>query len=248
MAQAAQVAQGDGWLYEQGDCLQLMRKIPDASVAAVITDPPYGSGGDTANARIRSAKSKYVSNCSYQSTLPEIDGDAVHPEQWVDNMVEWAKQARRVLEPDGVLVTFIDWRNGGSLLRILLSAGIRVRGMAVWDKGPGTRPNRGGLRNQAEYLLWGGVGKLPRDDVYLKGVFHHTTKTNGKVHITEKPLALMDELVLIARPGGLILDPFAGSNTTGLAALSAGYRYHGIESHPECWRVGAERIRAATET
>lgn len=54
----------------------------------------------------------------------------------------------------------------------------------------------------------------------------------------------MRELVPICKPGGLILDPFAGSGTTGLAALEAGYRFLGMESHPGCWEAGAHRLSA----
>lgn len=96
----------------------------------------------------------------------------------------------------------------------------------------------------------GGVGKLPRNDIYLPGVLEHTTKTGGKRHITEKPLALMRELVRPVRPGGLIVDPFAGSSATGEAALREGYQYHGIESVPGYYDISCQRLQetsASTE-
>lgn len=228
---------------QQGDALRLMAQIPDGSVDGIITDPPYGSGGDTAASRMRSSKTKYLSSdASYQSTLPDIDGDSIHPEAWTEMMRNWLKQCRRVLADSGVFACFIDWRNGMSLYRQIMAAGIRVRGMVAWDKGRGSRPYRGGFRMQTEYIIWGGVGKLPRQDIYLPGVLRHTTKTNAKRHITEKPLSLMRELVRPVRPGGLIVDPFAGSSTTGEAALIEGYRYHGIESVPGYFDISCRRL------
>ncbi len=239
--------EGPGWVMEQGDSRDLLRMMPAGSVDAIVTDPPYGSGGFTAAERMRSAKEKYVNRgASCQSTLPDIDGDALHPEEWVRRMQEWLAECRRVLTPDGsVFAAFIDWRNGPTLLRLVMGAGIKVRGMAVWDKGLSSRPYRGGFRNQAEYVIWGGLGRLPRQDVFLPGVLRHTSKTNGKRHITEKPVALMREIVAIARPGGLILDPFAGSSSTGVAALAEGYRYHGMESVPGYFDISVERLREA---
>jgi site-specific DNA-methyltransferase (adenine-specific) len=111
----------------------------------------------------------------------------------------------------------------------------------VWDKGNG-RPYRGGFSMQTEYVIWGGVGKLPRQDVYIPGVLRHPSKTNGKRHITEKPVGLMRDLVRFARPGGLVLDPFAGSSSTGEAALLEGYRYHGMESAPGYFDISRERL------
>jgi site-specific DNA-methyltransferase (adenine-specific) len=237
----------DGWTMEHGNAVELMRSLPDCSVDGIITDPPYGSGGDTASERMRSSKTKYVSSdASYQSTLPGIDGDAIHPEEWTEMMRQWLAQCRRVLTDGGVFATFIDWRNGPSLMRLIMASGIRLRGMAVWDKGPAARPYPGGFRMQSEYILWGGVGKLPNQNLYLPGVLHHTTKIRGKVHITEKPLALMRDLVKIARPGGVILDPFAGSSTTGVAAIEEGYTYHGMESVEAYFEVSVQRLAEAS--
>ena len=231
---------------ELGDCLELMARIPDGSVDGIITDPPYGSGGDSASVRMRNAKSKYVSTtASYQSTLPEIHGDNVHPEAWAEQMARWARECRRVLAKDGVFAVFIDWRNTPTLYRIVMAAGIRVRGVVVWDKGQGCRPYRGGFRMQSEFVLWGGAGHLPRDDIYLPGVIKVATKNVGKMHILEKPVSLMRQLVLAVRPGGLILDPFAGSSSTGVAALLEGYQYHGIESVPDYFKLSCKRLREA---
>jgi site-specific DNA-methyltransferase (adenine-specific) len=67
----------------KNDFRDLKASISPGSVDAVITDPPYGSGGFLAKDTMRASKLKYVrSDASYQITLPNIDGDALHPEAW----------------------------------------------------------------------------------------------------------------------------------------------------------------------
>ena len=240
-----QEAAGEKWRMLMGDCLRVMRSMPDKSVDAIITDPPYGSGGMTANDRLRTSKDKYVhTGSSYASTLPDIDGDSLLPEDWAEQMKGWTKECRRVLVDDGMFVTFIDWRNYSHLMLIVTRSGIRVRGAAVWNKGQTARPYRGAFRAQTEFVLWGGVGKVQRDDIYLPGVFDVATKTADKVHITEKPVDLMRQLVKVCRPGGLILDPFAGSGSTGVAALMEGYRFIGIESVAGYFETAVNRLSA----
>jgi site-specific DNA-methyltransferase (adenine-specific) len=192
----------------------------------------------------RSSKSKYVSSdASYQKTLPDIDGDSLHPKAWEELMSSACTVARRVLADGGVLAMFIDWRNKPALQGIIEASGLHLRGSVVWDKGPGTRPIRNGFRNQAEYLLWATKGPMPMrpDAVYLPGVLRHTTMTAGKVHITQKPLALMEEIIQICPPGGTVLDMFMGSGTTGVAALKQGRRFVGCESIEQYFEVAVGR-------
>ena len=108
-------------------------------------------------------------------------------------------------------------------------AGWIWRGIAVWDKG-NSRPQKGRFRQQAEYIVWGSNGDMPvsRPVPCLPGVFKYGNPQN-RIHLTEKPLQLMQDLVKITEPGGHILDPFAGSGTTVLAAVKEGYDATGIE-------------------
>ena len=99
--------------------------------------------------------------------------------------------------------------------------------MALPQKSPGnandkgnSRPQKGRFRQQAEYIVWGSNGDMPisRPVPCLPGVFKYGNPQN-RIHLTEKPLQLMRDVVKITEPGGSILDPFAGSGTTVLAAL-----------------------------
>lgn len=207
--------------------------IAPGSIHAVITDPPYGSGGFSLQDILKTSKQKYVSSDAiYQKTLPDIAGDSLHPKAWEALMQDACRFAFKVLVEGGILAMFIDWRNIGSLQHIIHATGFRMRGVVVWDKNNGARPQQNGFRSQTEFLVWASKNKILKRDspIYLPGVFRHSTITNGKIHITQKPLALMRDLVDVCIPGGTIFDPFMGSGTTGVAALKSGRKFIGCES------------------
>jgi site-specific DNA-methyltransferase (adenine-specific) len=68
-----------------------------------------------------------------------------------------------------------------------------------------------------------------------------------KFHLTGKPTAVMRELVKIVRPGGVVLDPFMGSGTTGVACIEAGLDFIGCEAEEAIFAIADHRIRGATQ-
>ena len=99
------------------------------------------------------------------------------------------------------------------------------------------------MYKRQEYIVWGSNGDMPlsRPVPCLPGVFKYGNPQN-RIHLTEKPLQLMRDVVKITEPGGHILDPFAGSGTTVLAAVLEGYTATGIEVTEEYARRARERI------
>jgi site-specific DNA-methyltransferase (adenine-specific) len=79
--------------------------------------------------------------------------------------------------------------------------------------------------------------------VYLPGVLTHTTMTNGKIHITQKPESLMLDLVRVCKDGGTVFDPFMCSGTTGVAALKSGLRFIGCESVQPYFQTALSRCK-----
>lgn len=128
---------------------------------------------------------------------------------------------------------FIDWRQLPTLTDALQMAGFLWQGVAVWDKGVGgTRPRRGGLRQQAEFIVWASKGPLsPTDSVYVRGVFNQP-KPRGAFHVTAKPIELLVELLALAGPDGRVLDPFVGGGSTLVAARKVGIEAVGCELEP----------------
>ncbi len=128
-------------------------------------------------------------------------------------------------------LVFSDWRQIGSTADALQAAGYTWRGVAVWHK-PIARPQPGRLRQECEFILWGSNGAMVpgNQPVYLPGHFPGSQpRGNTRVHITQKPVEVMQQLVRIVPQGGTVLDIFAGSGTTDAAALLEDRGFIGIE-------------------
>lgn len=97
------------------------------------------------------------------------------------------------------------------------------------------------FRNQSEFILIatrGSIGKeQDRPRVFPAGVFRHYLKPADKHHLTGKPVPLMAHLMTVLSPSSVILDPFAGSGTTIVAARQQGHTAHGVELSPEYARI-----------
>lgn len=228
------------WRILQGDCLKLLTQFEPNTFDAIITDPPYASGGRTQAEKNKPTARKYSS--MGKEAPPDFDGDSKDQRSWARWAMEWLVECRRIAKPGAPCCVFIDWRQLPNLTDALQWAGWIWRGIAVWDKG-NSRPQKGRFRAQAEYIVWGSNGDMPvsRPVSCLPGVFKHGNPQK-RIHLTEKPLQLMRDIVKITEPGGYILDPFAGAGTTILAALLEGYRAVGIEMSEVYEKLARERI------
>lgn len=164
---------------------------------------------------------------------------------WTNAMADVLREARRCCAEGAPCVLFIDWRNLPSITDALQQAGWVWRGIVVWDK-VNARPQRGRYRQQAEFIVWGSKGRMPSDrpvDV-LPGVYRVSGQNlPDRIHQTQKPLELMRDVIRICEPGGLIVDPFAGSGTTLLAAQTEGYGAIGAELSPDIARTASQRLQ-----
>jgi len=232
---------------QRGDVLQLLPTVPPGTIDAVITDPPYCSGGMSAAERARDPVSKYCQN-NNSDGRPSFGGDARDQRSFIYWCTLWLTLARQAAKESAYCVIFIDWRNLPAMTDAMQAAGWCWRGVAVWNKGRGSRaPHKGYFRHQCEYLVWGTNGPVPRpnDRGPFDGCFDVAVKRADKHHITGKPTELMRRLVQIVPAGGLVLDPFAGSGTTGVAAVLEGRQFLGFEASAEYAVIAKERIAAA---
>jgi site-specific DNA-methyltransferase (adenine-specific) len=99
------------------------------------------------------------------------------------------------------------------------------------------------IRAQCEFMTWATRGRFVETGAYLDGCFS-VLADRDKLHQAVKPLALMERLVTIAPTGGLVVDPFAGSGTTCIAALRQGRRVIGVEINRDWAELARERVRA----
>lgn len=231
----------------QGDCLVLMQDIPDSSVDMVLCDPPYCSGGLFAANRQASTKTKYT-DASYNgaSRFPSFSGDNMDQRSFTEFMRMVLAMARQKTKPEGIVGVFMDWRNLPALTDAIQMAGWVWRGIVVWDKGS-ARNIPGRFRADCEYIVWGTNGPKAVDWTpgfsVLPGLYRvPSVASKNKHHQTEKPVALIEELLKIIPEGLTILDPFMGSGSTGVACINTGRNFIGIEMDKYYFEVAKQRI------
>lgn len=248
-------ADGDSRLVH-GEHLALFAGLADGSVDCVWTDPPYflSNGGTTCQAGRRVSVDKGGWDASRGVELDHAFNR------------EWLAECRRVLSPAGTI-----WVSGThhvylSVGMAMMELGFRLLNDIVWEK-PNPPPNLGCrcFTHSTELLLW--ATKAPKgsrerytfnyDDMkrlnggrQMKNVWRFTApgadeKVHGR-HPTQKPLALIERCLLAStEPGDVVLDPFAGSGSTGVAALGCGRTFLGAESDAAHAAVATRRLAAA---
>lgn len=233
---------GNATLY-LGDCLEVLPGLD--GVDAVITDPPYSSGGMVRGDRMTSTRTKYQST----TVLTE------HPEFTGDNrdqrgFVAWASlifmHAMAATKPGGCVALFSDWRQLPSMTDAIQAAGWVWRGIVPWDK-VNARPQPDRFRAQCEYVVWGSNGhrafEMSDGAQYHPGIIREPPPNiSERQHSTQKPVGVMEVLCKIAPRGGVVLDPFMGSGTTGVACANLDRRFIGIEKSEAYFDIACERI------
>lgn len=213
-----------------GDCREVMASMAPASVDAIITDPPYGTGsGASIYGRRREGRINRIAN---DTDLEALSGAAAH--------------FARVLRPIGVGFVFHAPQHRRAVENLLEGAGLAVHGVIVWDKGaPGISYRiRYAHEDAVLFSLPGANPWAARPPIISPMRFSRISET---VHPNQKPVDLLRALVEWAcHEGGTVLDPFMGSGSCGVAALVAGRSYIGVEVDPQWVPVAESRLRAAT--
>ena len=243
---SAHEERGKGWALHYADCLDVLPTLADGSCDALITDPPYCSGGLHLASRQQRTGRKYEQNgVAYRRQ--DFDGDQRDQVSFIAWIADALRRCHRVVRRGGLIALFSDWRQIGATETAMQQAGFVLRGVAVWDKTAGARPVPSRLRNQAEFVIWGSKGDLVADPRVptQAGVYRHAVRQADKFHLTGKPTEVLRWLVRQVRPGGRILDPFAGSGTTGVGALFEGRSFVGVEIDPYYARIASARLAAA---
>lgn len=231
----------------RGDALAVLPTLTTGSVDAVITDPPYCAGGTSSSARRGStARGKYVSGDA-KHDLADFGGDQRDQRGYLAWMSLVLSESLRLARPGASALVFCDWSQLPVTTDALQTAGWIWRGIVPWFK-PATRPTKNGFKRACEYVVWGTHGEPYRHapPIYLPGLLEGSQpRGNRRQHITQKPESIMRELVKIAPAGGVVLDPFAGSGTTGVAALAEERSFIGVEMSEHYAAIARERLAEA---
>jgi site-specific DNA-methyltransferase (adenine-specific) len=229
----------DGITIYHGDCFDILGDL--SGIGAVITDPPYSSGGAFRGDRAMQTSTKYV-NANTFAYRPEFAGDNRDQRSFLAWSTMWFNAARNACDPGAVVASFIDWRQLPTLSDAIQAGGWTWRGVAVWSKKYG-RPTHGRFSNACEYVCWGSYGPMEEWDSYPPGIFEAAPPSgDAKDHIAQKPLSVMKWVCRIAQPGVTVLDPFMGSGTTLRAAKDLGHKAIGIEVDERYCEIAVERL------
>jgi site-specific DNA-methyltransferase (adenine-specific) len=226
-----------------GEALDVLAGLPDASVDALVTDPPYSSGGAFRGDRIGETTNKYTQSGT-AIERPEFAGDNRDQRSYGYWCALWLSRALVVVKSGSPACLFTDWRQLPMTTDALQAGGWIWRGIVAWDKTEQVRPTMGRFASQMEFVVWGSAGPMPleRGVGCLPGVFRYNVLQADKHHITGKPTKLMQDLLRIVPSGGKVLDPFMGSGTTLVAAKALGLSATGVELSERYCEIAAERL------
>ena len=225
------------WALHQDDCLAGMAALADRSVDVVITDPPYEAEAHTSQ--------RLVARAGGKLEVEPITFPPISEEQRTESARHMARLARRWILVFCQVEAAMKWRAA------LEDAGAVYKRTCQWVK-PDGKPQYSGDRPGIGYesiVACHAPGRSKWNGGGSHGVFIVNKGGDPRTgHQTQKPLALMELLVrLFSDPGELILDPFAGSGTTGVAAVRLGRRFFGWEMNPAYVEMARKRLATARE-
>jgi DNA modification methylase len=225
-----------GYELHHGDCLEVMRGMPDKSVDAIITDPPYGKEAHAAGAVCRGGSSEIRETLNFGSLSGIVMSRCIE---------RYASTCR------GWVLCFCQCEGIDQYNRRCAKIGLRyVRG-GIWlkpDGAPQFTGDRPGNGFESIAIMWAGGKKMSWNGGGKHAIWKYSKGTaNSKEHPTQKPLPLMKRLICdFTQPGDTVLDPFMGSGTTGVACMETGRKFIGIELDAGYYDIAAKRIHEAT--
>lgn len=200
------------------DCVTGMRALPDASIDLILTDPPY-----VVRYRDRTGRA-----------IPNDDND-----RWIFPAFY---EAHRVLKPDSFCISFYGWNKVDRFLSVWRDCGFTPVGHFTWVKPYASSIGFTQMRHESAYLLAKGRPAKPANP---PGDVLSWKYSGNKLHPTQKPVSALTPLIeAYTQKNDIVLDPFAGSGTTGVAARACGRNFILFEKDGEYFQNAAERLAA----
>ena len=215
-----------------GDCLEVMKDIPDNSVDLVVTDPPYKivKGGCTNKAV------KYTGTTHEQLKSGELFGkNEIKFKEWIPIVYQKVKDGSHVY-------IMCNDRNMREVLNVAHESKFKLLNILTWKKTK-HNPNRYYLKN-SEFIIMLRKGKAK--NINNMGTFSvlEVANVEKKLHPSDKPVDLMQILVEnSSQEGEIVLDPFMGAGSTGVACMNTNRRFIGIELDENYFNIAKERIK-----
>ncbi len=227
----------DNYKLYHGDCLEVMNELLNLGVTfdSVITDPPY--------------------NISRENNFKTMGRAGIDFGEWDKDfdLTSWIKSCEPLLKKGGNIVIFNDWKNMSYIVNALEINGFEIKDLIRWKKtNPMPRNRDRRFITDYEVAVWavkkGGKWTFNRlSDTYERpeivcGITSKREKVNGG-HPTQKPIEVMEWIIhRLSNEGDLILDPFMGIGSTGVACMNTNRKFIGIELDEKYFDISKERI------
>ena len=209
----------------KGDCLELLKQIPDKSVDLILTDPPYGID--------------YQSN-KRKSKFRKIQNDTSINPLFLD-------ECKRILKDTGAFYCFTRW-DVYPVWFEQIGQRFKIKNCIVWFKrGGGLGDLKKGYMYNHEFIVYCAQPKHKLNGKRRNDVFEFAKDAPSKyLHPTQKPTNLLEEIIIRSTDeGGTVLDCFMGSGSTGVAAMNTGRKFIGIEMDEKYFEIAKRRIEGA---
>ena len=229
-----------------GDCLTKMSVIPDNSVDLILTDPPYNLGlfMKKRGTNLKKLRANHFSGMGW---------DDLDFEEWTKQMDVFLSECHRVLKKRGNLIIFMSIIKAETLISLAEKNHFYYKTVGIWHKtNPMPRNMNLHFINSTESWLYfvndatTGVfnnGGKPIHDFIETATISPKEHKNGN-HPTQKPVALMKHFVeILSNSDGVILDPFMGSGSTGVACANTNRMFLGIELSEEYFQNATIRLK-----
>ena len=211
------------------DCLNVLKEIDDNSIDLVVTDPPYEVITGGRNGGVKGKPSGILTeNKQLMKSIPKAD--------------LWLSECFRVMKDGTHIYIMTNTLNLTNYLNIINSVGFKLHNLLVWNKN-NTTPNRWYMKN-CEYVIFARKGFAKSINNPSSQTVHNFNNIIGnKQHPTEKPVDLMKLYVEnSSQVGDMVLDPFMGSGSTGVACKELGRNFIGVELDKQYFDIAESRI------
>lgn len=206
-----------------GDCLEILKAIPDDSIDLIVTDPPY----------LINYKSCW---CNSKPILGDNEYDLIE---------KAVKEMYRVLKPDSAAYVFCSPKRIDYFIRYCQEAGFVIKNSIIWVKNNWSAGDlKASYGQQYEIILLLNKGRKFINGKRLSDVwFFDRVSFQNQHHQNEKPVKLLEQCIIKhSDKGDIVLDPFMGSGSTGIACMHTDRKFIGIEKDADYFAVAEQRI------
>lgn len=217
-----------------GDCVELMKNIPDKSIDLIVTDPPY----------LIKYKTNYRKDKNHDFCSEILNDDNY------DCISNYIKQCYRILKDDTAMYMFCNCDRVDFFKQQLEKAGFKIKNMIIWVKNNWTAGDlKAQFGKQYEIIFLVNKGRKCFNGGRITDVWNfNRVAGKNQLHQNQKPIDLLEQCILKhSNENDIVFDGFMGSGSTGVAALNLGRNFIGIELNENYFNIAKNRIESVNK-